>query len=76
MHWSRGGEIVVLLELGWYSGFLVTCGGASCQVLLWQLGIYFHSPSAELEPPIKADSMNTIKFRVVEVKRTGSLTDH
>ena len=46
------------------------------QVLLRRLGIYFHSPLAELEPLIKADSMNTIKFRGVAVKRTGSLTDH
>lgn len=45
------------------------------QVLLWRLGLYFHSPSADLEPLIKADSMHTIKFRAVEVKRTGSLTD-
>lgn len=25
LHWSRGGEARVLLELGWYSGFLATC---------------------------------------------------
>ena len=37
MHWNRGGEIMVLLELGWYSRFLATCGGASCQVLLGRL---------------------------------------
>ena len=29
-HWSRGVDIRVLLKLGWYSGFLATCGGASC----------------------------------------------
>ena len=37
LHWSPGGEVGVLLELGWYSGFQVACSGASCQVLLWQL---------------------------------------
>ena len=35
--WNRGEEIGVLLELCWYSGFLVTCSGASCRVLLGQL---------------------------------------
>ena len=28
--WSHGEEVGVLLELGWYAGFLVTCSGASC----------------------------------------------
>ena len=28
-HWSRGGEIGVLLEFGCYSVFLSTCGGTS-----------------------------------------------
>ena len=37
LHWSPGGEVGVLLELGWYSGFQAACSGASCQVLLWQL---------------------------------------
>ena len=27
----------VLLELGWFSGFMTTCSGASCRVLLGQL---------------------------------------
>ena len=27
----------VLLELGWFSGFVTTCSGASCRVLLGQL---------------------------------------
>ena len=36
LHWSRGREVGVLLELGWYSGFLAACSGASCQVLFWQ----------------------------------------
>ena len=36
-HWSHGGKLGVLLEFGWYSGFLVTCVGASSQVLLGQL---------------------------------------
>lgn len=36
LHWSRGGEAGVL-ELGCYSGFLETCGGVSCQVLLGRL---------------------------------------
>ena len=35
--WSHGEEVVVLLVLGWYTVFLVTCSGASCQVLLGQL---------------------------------------
>ena len=30
-------EVRVLLEFGWYSGFLVTCSGASCLVLLGRL---------------------------------------
>ena len=34
------GEVGVLLELVWYSGFLVTCSGASCRVLL---GLLFSS---------------------------------
>ena len=29
-HWRRGVEVRVLLEFGWYSGFLVNCIGASC----------------------------------------------
>ena len=29
-HWIRGMEFWALLELDWYSGFLATCGGASC----------------------------------------------
>ena len=33
-HWIRGMEVGVLLELDWYSGFLATCGGASCRVFL------------------------------------------
>ena len=33
-------ELGVLLELGWYSGFPATCGGASCRVLL---GLLFSS---------------------------------
>ena len=37
LHWSRDGEAEVLIKLGCYSGFLVTCGGVSCQVLLGQL---------------------------------------
>ena len=37
LHWSCGGEAEVLVKLGCYSGFLVTCGGVSCQVLLGQL---------------------------------------
>ena len=36
-HWSHGGKLGVLLEFGWYSGFLVICVGASSQVLLGQL---------------------------------------
>ena len=27
----------VLLDLGWFSGFMTTCSGASCRVLLGQL---------------------------------------
>ena len=27
----------VLLDLGWFSGFVTTCSGASCRVLLGQL---------------------------------------
>ena len=34
LHWSCGRDVGVLLELGWYSGFLVTCSGASYRVLL------------------------------------------
>ena len=34
LHWSRGGKVWVHLKLGWYSGFLATCDGASCWVLL------------------------------------------
>ena len=37
LQWSRGREVGVLLELGWYSGFLATWGGATCQVFLRQL---------------------------------------
>ena len=29
-YWSHGVDVRVLLKLGWYSGFLATCGGASC----------------------------------------------
>ena len=35
--WRRGVEDGVLLELGWFSGFVTTCSGASCRVLLGQL---------------------------------------
>ena len=35
--WIHGTEFGVLLELGWYSGFLATCGGASCRVLFGRL---------------------------------------
>ena len=35
--WSSGEEVGVLLELGWYSGFLVIFSGTSCRVLLGQL---------------------------------------
>ena len=34
LHWSCGGSVGVLLKLGWYLGFLVTCSGTSCRVLL------------------------------------------
>lgn len=34
---GRGGELGVPLELGWYSEFLLTDGGASSQTVLWQL---------------------------------------
>jgi len=37
LHWSCGGEAEVLVKFGCYSGFLVTCGGVFCQVLLGQL---------------------------------------
>ena len=40
LHWSPSREVGVLLELVWYSGFLVTCSGASCRVLL---GLLFSS---------------------------------
>ena len=36
-HWSHGGEFGVLLEVRWYSGFLVTCSGASYQDILGPL---------------------------------------
>ena len=36
-HWSHGGEFGVLLEVRWYSGFLLTCDGTSCRVPLGQL---------------------------------------
>ena len=34
---GRGGELGVPLELGWYSGFLSTDGGASSRIVLWRL---------------------------------------
>ena len=37
MHWSSGWEVGVLLEIVWYSGFLMTFSGVSCRVLLGQL---------------------------------------
>ena len=37
LHRSHGREAGVLPELGWYSGFLATCGGVSCLVLLGRL---------------------------------------
>ena len=30
LSWSRGKEVGVFFQLGWYSRFLVTCVGASC----------------------------------------------
>ena len=35
--WSRGKEVGILFELRWYSGFLVTCSGASYQDILGPL---------------------------------------
>ena len=37
LQWSHGRDVGVLLELGCYSGFLTTWGGATCQVFLGQL---------------------------------------
>ena len=36
-HWSHGGKLGVLSELGWYSGFLVTCVEVSSRVILGRL---------------------------------------
>ena len=37
LHWSHGGKLGVLLKLCWYSEFLLTRDGTSCQVSLGQL---------------------------------------
>ena len=36
-HWNHGGKLGVLLKLFWYSEFLLTRDGTSCQVSLGQL---------------------------------------
>ena len=36
-HCSHGGKLGVLLELCWYSGFLLICNGTSCRVPLGKL---------------------------------------
>ena len=37
MYWFHGRDVGALLELGWCSVFLETCGRASCRVLLGRL---------------------------------------